>query len=42
MVQRVLRGISGTKRGEITGHWGTLHSEEIKFVFFIQIVVKGL
>jgi len=31
---RVLRGIFGPKRGEVTGEWRKLHNEELKATCF--------
>jgi hypothetical protein len=35
---RVLRGIFGSKRDEVTGEWRKLHNEELHdFYFFLQV-----
>jgi len=35
---RVLRGIFGFKRGELTGEWGKLHNEELNCLYSPNIV----
>ena len=37
---RVLRGIFGPKRGEVTGEWRRLHSEELYALYFSPNIIR--
>ena len=36
---RVLRGIYGPKRGEVTGEWRKLHNEELKDLYASSLII---
>jgi hypothetical protein len=37
---RVLRGVFGPKRDEVTGEWKTLHNEELNDLYSLLIIVR--
>jgi hypothetical protein len=37
---RVLRGIFGQKRDEVTGEWRKLHNEELRDLYSSPIVIR--
>jgi hypothetical protein len=37
---RVLRGIFGSKRSEVTGEWRKLHNEELNDLYFSPTIVR--
>ena len=37
---KVVRGIFGPKRDEVTGEWGKLHNEELKDVYCSPSIVR--
>jgi hypothetical protein len=37
---RVLRGIFGTKKDEVTGEWGKLHNEELNDLYSSPIIFR--
>jgi hypothetical protein len=37
---RVLRGIIGPKRDEVTGDWRKLHNEELHSLYFSQSIIR--
>jgi hypothetical protein len=39
---RVLRSVFGPKRGEVTGEWRKLHSEELNYLYSLPNVVRVL
>jgi len=38
---RVLRGIFGPKRDEVTGEWRKLHNEELNYLYCSPNIVRG-
>jgi len=39
---RVLRGIFGPKRDEVTGEWRKIHSEELNDLYCSTDIVRGI
>jgi hypothetical protein len=39
---RVLRGIFGAKRDEVTGEWGKLHNEELHYLYYLPNIVRAI
>ena len=39
---RVLRGISGSKRDEVTGEWKKLHNEELNDLYSSPNIVRAI
>ena len=37
---RVLREISGPKRGEVTGNWRRLHNEELNVLYSAPTIIR--
>jgi hypothetical protein len=37
---RVLTGVSGPKRDEVTGEWRTLHNEELNDLYSLPNIVR--
>jgi hypothetical protein len=37
---RVLRGIFGPKRDEVTGEWRKLHNEDLHYLYFTPTIVR--
>jgi hypothetical protein len=37
---RVLRGIFGPKRNEVTGGWRKLHNEELHKLYFLPNIIR--
>jgi hypothetical protein len=39
---RVLRGIFGPKRGEVTGEWRKLHNEEVCDLYSLPSIIRTI